>query len=265
MNAFTRRGFLSLAGAGTLLASPIRRILGHDVHPPQETRAAAASTGPLADPLAGPPAGPLTAPQPQAFSLTGGSDDVSFLAASQWDRTMIPDVQVGLLVAPSDDLADAIPYPAADVSAENGIVQHLIDGLTPNTRYWCQPWYDDGSGTPIGFGQVFQGVTRPADDGTAYSIDLILGSCLSNYGDLDGVPTPQVALADALAQVPEASVLLHLGDWGYWVKRSARPTRPTTSRTWTTTSPATRTSTRCGRCCMPPTSRACASRITRSS
>lgn len=213
---YSRRGFLAVASAGMALASPLRRLIGGRPpgdeiarHPASGTSNAAANTA------------PMTAPQPQAYSLTGGSDEVSFIASSQWMRTAIPDVPIGLNVSTSPDMSGAVPYPAATVSTVSGIVQHTVDGLSAKSRYYCQPTSADDQGSPVPFGQIFQGVTRPADDGSAYTIEMILGSCLSNYADKDSVPTPDIALEDALAQVPDRSVHLHLGDWGYWGQQIA--------------------------------------------
>ena len=190
----SRRGFLAVSGVAWLVLSPLRKLL-HGADDVGE-------------------ADPSQPPNPQAFSLTGGSTDSSFITTSIWADDDLPQVDIGLSYSTSPSM-----FPRTNVTAKrvdgDGLVRHLVSGLTSNQRYYCQ--LTSGNSHSL-FGPVFQSTTRPSGSG-AYEIELVLGSCLANKGAaVNDVAVSEIALSDAYENIAQrgGAIHLHLGDWGYW-------------------------------------------------
>ena len=114
-----------------------------------------------------------------------------------------------LKVATNSGLTSNVTYVSAQAPDQYGYVKHVVTGLSPFTRYYCQLLDTPAGGSEMAVGSVGT-VKTLATPGTPQSFTFAVASCVNTA--LEN-PTPDIALNDWIAWGADLNICT--GDYNY--------------------------------------------------
>jgi len=129
-----------------------------------------------------------------------------------------------LKLATNSGMTQNVSYVAAQAPDSYGYVKHVVTGLSPFTRYWCQLADTPPGGTEMLVGNVGTCKTL-ATPGTPQSFTFAVASCVNTA---DETPGPDTALNDWIAWGADLNIFT--GDYSY--QNPAFTDQPSQIGTW---------------------------------
>lgn len=114
-----------------------------------------------------------------------------------------------LKVATDSGLSQNVQYVSAVIPDSCGYTRHVVTGLQPFTRYWCQLLDTPSGGSEYAAGNTGQCKTLQAA-GTPQSFTFAIASCINTA---DETPGPDTAVSDWISWGADLNVFT--GDYGY--------------------------------------------------